>query len=203
MLKEKGLYDNTLILFSSDNGPTYNGGTDSPWFSSAGPFPSERGRGKGSLYEGGIRVPMIASWPGQIAPGSESSHISAFWDVLPTFCELIGAEIPEETDGISFLSELKGEGDQQKHPYLYWEFPGSGGQQALRMGPWKAIRRDIQQGNLELELYNLELDLKEQENVAEAHPELIEEITQILKKEHEPAQLERFRMEALGDSNPE
>lgn len=198
-LKREGLYDNTLILFSSDNGPTYNGGTDSPWFDSGGPFNSERGWAKGFLHEGGIRVPMIASWPGKIEAGSSSSHISAFWDLLPTFCEVAGTDIPDHLDGISFLPELLRVGEQKQHPYLYWEFPESGGQQAVRMGPWKAIRKKIKEGNLHLELYNLEEDLQEQYNVASDHPEIIAEMELILKIEHEPAQLERFRMEALGD----
>ncbi len=198
-LKKKGLYENTLIVFSSDNGPTYNGGTDSPWFDSGGPFNSERGWGKGFLHEGGIRVPMIASWPHRIDPGSESNHISAFWDLLPTFCEASGAEIPDHMDGISFLPVLTGAGDQEEHPYLYWEFPESGGQQAVRMGPWKAIRKNIKQGNLHLELYNLEEDFQEKHNVASDFPDLIQEIEEIMKKEHIPAQLDRFRMEALGD----
>lgn len=196
-LKEQGLYENTLIIFSSDNGPTFNGGTDSPWFNSGGPFKSERGWGKAFLHEGGIRVPMIASWPGKIAPGTESDHISAFWDLLPTFCEAAGADIPADVDGISYLPELLGEGDQEKHPHLYWEFPASGGQQAVRMEQWKAIRKDIQQGNLELELYNLEEDIQEQQNVASDYPEIIEQIELIMQTEHSTSQLERFRMEAI------
>ncbi len=198
-LKREGLYENTLIVFSSDNGPTHNGGTDSPWFDSGGPFKSERGWAKGFLNEGGIRVPMIASWPGRIGPGSRSDHISAFWDLLPTFCEVAGADIPDHVDGISFLPELLGSDDQEKHPYLYWEFPESGGQQAVRMGPWKAIRKNIKKGNLELELYNLDEDLQEQHNVASEHPGIIKEMEEIMIVEHHPSLLERFRMEALGD----
>ncbi len=144
-------------------------------------------------------MPMIASWPHRIDPGSESNHISAFWDLLPTFCEASGAEIPDHMDGISFLPVLTGAGDQEEHPYLYWEFPESGGQQAVRMGPWKAIRKNIKQGNLHLELYNLEEDLQEKHNVASDFPKLIQEIEEIMKNEHEPAQLDRFRMVALGD----
>ncbi len=196
-LKEQGLYENTLIIFSSDNGPTFNGGTDSPWFNSGGPFRSERGWGKAFLHEGGIRVPMIASWPGKIAPGTESDHISAFWDLLPTLCEVTGADIPADVDGISYLPELLGEGDQEKHPHLYWEFPASGGQQAVRMEQWKAIRKNIRQGNLELELYNLEEDIQEQQNVAADYPEIIGEMELIMETEHSTAQLERFRMEAI------
>ena len=98
-LKEQGVYENTLIMFSSDNGPTYNGGTDSPWFGSGGPFKSERGWGKGFLHEGGIRVPLIASWPGHIKAGSDSDHISAFWDLLPTLCDVAGVEAPGGSTG--------------------------------------------------------------------------------------------------------
>ncbi|MCK4879919.1 MAG: arylsulfatase, partial [Bacteroidales bacterium] len=169
-LKEEGLYENTLIIFSSDNGPTFNGGTDSPWFNSGGPFKSERGWAKAFLHEGGIRVPMIASWPGKIVPGSESGHLSAFWDLLPTLCEVAGADVPNDVDGISYLPELLGAGNQEKHPYLYWEFPASGGQQAVRMENWKAIRKNIRKGNLDLELYNLEEDVAEQHDVAADHP---------------------------------
>ena len=199
-LKEEGLYENTLIIFSSDNGPTYNGGADSPWFNSGGPFKSERGWAKGFLHEGGIRVPMIANWPGKIAPGSESGHISAFWDLLPTLCEVAGADVPKDIDGISYLPELLGAGDQERHPYLYWEFPASGGQQAVRMENWKAIRKNIRKGNLELELYNLEEDIEEQYNVAGDQPEIIRRIELIMEREHTPSLLDRFRMEAIDGS---
>ncbi len=199
-LKEQGLYENTLIIFSSDNGPTFNGGTDSPWFDSGGPFKSERGWGKAFLHEGGIRVPMIASWPGKIAPGSESGHISAFWDLLPTLCEVSGADVPVDVDGISYLPELLNKGEQEQHPYLYWEFPSSGGQQAVRMDNWKSIRKNIRQGNLEIELYNLNEDIQELQNVASDHPDIINQMELIMEREHTPAQLERFRMEALDGS---
>ena len=197
-LKELGLYENTLIIFTSDNGATFNGGTDSPWFNSGGPFDEEFGRGKGYTYEGGIRVPMIASWPGHITPNSESDHISAFWDVMPTFCEIAGVEAPEDTDGISFLPTLMGK-TQPKHKYLYWEFPESGGQQAVRMGKWKAIRKNITKGNMVLELYDLEQDIKEQNNIAVKHPSIVKQMEEIMKKEHVPAEIERFKMKELGD----
>lgn len=196
-LKDQGLYENTLIIFSSDNGPTYNGGTDSPWFDSGRPFRSERGWAKGFLHEGGIRVPMIASWPGEIAPATVSGHLSAFWDLAPTLCEVAGGDLPENMDGISFLPELLGDADQEKHAYLYWEFPESGGQQAVRMENWKGIRKNIRQGELEIELYNLEEDMEEQYNVAKENPEIIHQMEVIMKSEHTPAQLERFRMEAI------
>jgi len=197
VLKKQGLYENTLIIFTSDNGPTFNGGTDSPWFNSAGPFKSERGWVKAFLQEGGIRVPMIASWPGRIEGGRESGHISAFWDLLPTLCELTGLEAPADVDGVSYLPELLGTGKQEKHPYLYWEYPASGGQQAVRMDQWKALRKNIHQGNLEIELYNLEEDMREQRNVAADYPGIVRKMDSIMKEEHTTSALERFRMEAI------
>ncbi|MCY1722812.1 arylsulfatase [Prolixibacteraceae bacterium Z1-6] len=197
-LKELGLYDNTIIMFTSDNGPTYNGGTDSPWFDSAKPFKSEQGWGKGDVHEGGIRVPMIAQWPGNIRPGTETNHISAFYDVLPTACEIAGIEAPVDVDGKSFLPALLGK-EQEKHEFLYWEFPSYGGQQAVRMGKWKGIRKNIFKGNLKIELYNLEEDVQELNNIAEEHPEVVEKIQKIFEQEHIPAELERFRIKQLGD----
>jgi arylsulfatase len=196
-LKEEGLYENTLILFSSDNGPTYNGGTDSPWFNSGGPFDEERGRGKGYLYEGGIRVPLIASWPGRIKAGSVSEHISCFQDMLPTFCEISGAGLPDGIDGISLLPELLGDAEQEEHPWLYWEFPAAGGQQAVRMGPWKGIRTGIKEGDLSLKLYNLDEDVRELNNLAAAHPAIVSKMEDIMSQEHVPAELERFKMHDL------
>ena len=198
-LKEEGLYDNTLIIFTSDNGPTYSGGADSQWFNSAGPFRSDRGWAKGYVHEGGIRVPLIASWPGNIEPGTESDHISAFWDLLPTLCDVAGADIPEGVDGISYLPALLGEGGQEIHQHLYWEFPSYNGQQAVRMNQWKAIRKDIFEGSMELELYNLETDIQEQQNVAEENPEIIRQMELIMQQEHTPAEIDRFKIEALGD----
>jgi len=182
-LKELGIYENTLIIFTSDNGPTYNGGTDSPWFVSGGPFRSEQGFGKGNLNEGGIRVPMIASWPAQIKPGSVSEHISAFWDVMPTICEIAGAKPPADTDGISFLPALFGK-RQKKHEYLYWEFPESGGQQAVLIGNYKALRKNMHKGNAVFELYDLKNDPGETRNIAELHPEIISKAESIIKSEH-------------------
>lgn len=198
-LKKEGLFENTLIIFSSDNGPSYLGGTDSPWFDSGGPFSSEYGRGKGFLYEGGVRVPMIASWPNQVKAGSTTDHISAFWDVLPTLCDLTGAPVPDGVDGISFLKTLTGEGQQKEHEYLYWEYPEYQGQVAVRMGKWKILWKEIKKGNKEIELYNLEEDLAEQNNLAEEHPEIGEKLFDIIKKEHTTPEVKRFRMTALEE----
>ena len=197
-LKEMGVYENTFVIFTSDNGPTYTGGVDTEYFESAAPFITAKGRGKGSVYEGGIRVPMIAAWPDKIKAGSSSDHISAFYDFLPTVCDLLNTDIPNNSDGISFLPALINT-EQKKHDYLYWEFPEYNGQQALRMGKWKAVRRDLKDGDLNIELYDLENDLQEQNDVAETHPELIIKIEGIFKAEHIPAKFDRFRMVALGD----
>ncbi len=198
-LKETGQYENTLIVFSSDNGPTFNGGSDSAFFDSAAPFNSAYGWAKGFVNEGGIRVPMIASWPGKISPGQTSEHISAFWDVLPTLCEVSGATIPNDTDGISFLPTLLGQEGQQAHEFLYWEFPSYTGQQAIRMGNWKGIRKNIFKDNLDIQLFNLAQDPREEINVAAANPEIVEKMALIMVQEHTPAELEKFKISQLGD----
>ncbi len=198
-LKELDLYDNTLIIFSSDNGPTYDvGGVDPHKFKSAGPFKTGLGWGKGYTKEGGIRVPMIASWPGKIESGSISDHMSAFWDIYPTMAQLINSEIIDSIDGISLLPELMGK-DQGSHPYLYWEFPSYGGQQAVRMGKWKGIRRNIRDGNMELELYDLDNDIREEVNIAEQNPVIVSQIREIMDTEHQSPEIERFKMKELGD----
>ena len=198
-LQDLGLYENTLIIFTSDNGPTYSGGADTPFFESAKPFKTERGWAKGYLHEGGIRVPMIASWPGHIEPNSKSDHLSAFYDVLPTMCEIIGLPIPDQTDGISLLPTMLNNSQKKKHEYLYWEFPAYNGQQAVRLGKWKGIRKDIFDGNLEVELYDLNNDIQEQNNLATQYPEVVEKIEAIMKQEHIPSSLEKFKFSQLGD----
>lgn len=198
-LKELGLYENTIIMFSSDNGPTYVGGTDSHWFDSARPFKSEAGWGKGNVTEGGIRVPMIAQWPGKIKAGTETNLISAFYDVLPTVCDIAGITIPDDTDGISFLPQLLEKKGQKEHGYLYWEFPESGGQQAVRMGKWKGIRKNIKKDSLRIQLYNLEEDIRELNDVSVQNPELVKKIEDIFEKEHSPAEIEKFNIKQLND----
>jgi arylsulfatase len=185
LLKELGLEENTLVLFSSDNGPTHGGvgGSDSEFFSSAGPF---RGL-KGSLYEGGIRVPLIARWPGKVRAGSVSDLPCAFQDVLPTFCEISGAEVPKGTDGISILPALLGKEGQKRREHLYWEFPGYGGQQAVRWGDWKGVRQNTNKGSLEVQLYNLADDVRESKDVAAANPEVVARITKIMAEDRVPS----------------
>ena len=191
-LKAEGLYDNTLIIFTSDNGPTFNGGSDSPWFDSAKPYKSEYGWGKTSVKEGGIRVPMLAVWKNKIKPNSTTDHISAFWDIMPTLCEVVDVKSPQ-TDGISFLPTLLGK-KQTPHEYLYWEFGETDGSVALRMGKWKGIVSNIHKGNREVELYNLELDPREHTNVAKYHPEVVELIKQKMVEAHETPQVDKFKM---------
>ncbi len=173
-LKDTGLEENTLVLFTSDNGPHREGGADPDFFNSNGPL-----RGiKRDLYEGGIRVPLIARWPGKVEAGSESDHISAFWDFLSTFAELADAEAPSGTDGISMVPTLLGRSDKQKrHEALYWEFHQRRTNQAVRMGPWKGVRFGA---SGKLQLFDLRMDLGETTDVADRHPDIVAKIEQYL-----------------------
>ena len=193
-LKDLGLYENTLIIFTSDNGATYNGGSDSQYFKSAHPFDCMAGWGKGSLREGGIRAPMIACWPAKIKAGTSSDLLSAFWDMMPTMCDVAGVKSPA-TDGISMLSTFLGQDKKQKrHDYLYWEYPEAGGQKAVRMGKWKAFVKNIRKGNREICLYDLSIDPKEKNNLAELHPEIVEKVLQIFREEHSDAEIKKFNL---------
>lgn len=176
-VEELGLEKNTLIMFTSDNGPHQEGGNDPEFFNSRGGF---RGY-KRDLYEGGIRVPTAAYWPGVIPKGSRSGHVSAFWDMLPTFTELAGAAVPEDIDGISMVPLLTGKGDMQdQHEYLYWEFHERNGRQAVRKGNWKAVRYNVFQGDVPVELYDLSADPAETNNLARQHPEIAERMKEIM-----------------------
>ena len=198
-LKDENLYDNTIILFSSDNGVTYSGGTDGEYFNSSGIFGESFGRGKGFVYEGGIRVPMIATWNKKIKPGSITNHISAQYDVMATLLELINYRNIPETDGISFLPTLLDKKEQSVHNFLYWEFPEYGGQIAIRMGDWKVIRRNLKRSgeNHTLELYNLSLDPEELNNVATDHPQILDTASDIYDNEHIKSEIEEFRINSI------
>lgn len=181
LLKELELDDNTIVFFTSDNGAAATNWTD--YFNSSGKLRA----GKGTLYEGGTRVPMIARWPGKITPGSHSDLPWAFWDILPTFTDLAGVETDHQTDGISVAPTLLGAGEQERHEFLYWEYPRSapGGtfrdevpRQAVRMGKWKAVRPEPDGG---LELYDLEADESETIDVAAANPAVMQKIEEYLK----------------------
>lgn len=173
-LEELGLSDRTLVIFTSDNGPHQEGGADPDFFNSNGPL---RGY-KRDLYEGGIRVPMIASWKSGIEPGTRTDHISAFWDVMPTVFELAGIPNPHGIDGISFLPTLVGGKQSQKqHDYLYWEFHEKGGRVAIRKGNWKAVRYGLlTDGNAPIQLYDLSSDPGEQNDISKYYPEVVEEM---------------------------
>ncbi len=179
-LKELGIDENTLVIFTSDNGPHAEGGADPDFFNSNGEF-----RGiKRDLYEGGIRVPTIARWPGKIKENSRSNHISGFVDVLETFKEIAKAATPTETDGISFLPTLLGK-EQNKHDYLYWEFYEQGGKQAVRMDNYKCIKLEVNNPDKTyIELYDLSNDMSEETNIASEHPEIVEKAMAIMEKEH-------------------
>ena len=179
-LEEKGLADNTLVIFTSDNGPHEEGGADPTFFGRDGQLKGL----KRSCHEGGIRVPFIAVWPGHVAEGVENDHQLAFYDILPTFCDLVGQKDPAKNfpnkgfDGISFAPTLLGSGDQAQHDHLYWEFHETD-QIGVRKGDWKLI---VKSGKPEL--YNLAEDIHEDNDVSAAHPELVEEMVEIIRKEH-------------------
>ncbi|GIU79259.1 MAG: N-acetylgalactosamine-6-sulfatase [Bryobacteraceae bacterium] len=173
-LRRKGLDDNTLVLFTSDNGPHKEGGHSPSFFESSGPL-----RGiKRDLTEGGIRVPAIARWPARIRAGRTVDFPWAFWDVLPTFAELAGAPAPSGLDGMSIVPTLLGQA-QKPHDYLYWEFHEGGFSQAVRMGPWKGIRKGP---DGPIELYNLDEDLHESRNLAGARPAIVQEIARLMRE---------------------
>ncbi len=195
-VRELGLSEQTLFVVTSDNGPTYTGGVDFDFFESAAHFSNGYGRTKGFVYEGGIRVPLVANWPGTIPAGTTSNHPSAFYDYFATFCELIGAQVPETTDGQSFLPAMLGQ-PQPERDFLYWDFPEYGGQQALRKGKWKAVRQKIRDGQLQTELYDISTDPRESNNLAADYPEIVRELEAIMRREHKTSPIERFQMPAL------
>lgn len=179
-LRELKLDENTLVIFTSDNGPHAEGGNDPTFFKSSGGL-----RGiKRDLYEGGIRVPLIARWPGKVKAGTESSHASAFWDFLPTACEMAGIQLNTPTDGISYLPTLLGKGSQKQHPYMYWEFHEQGRKQAVRQGNYKLIY--LLKSN-QLELYDIIRDPAEQQNIADRNSEVVTRLKAIMDQARVPS----------------
>ncbi len=179
-LKSAGIDKNTLVMFTSDNGPHQEGGHNMRYFDSNGDL---RGM-KRDLYEGGVRVPTIANWPGVIKPGQSSDHVSAFQDMMPTFAELAGAKCPK-TDGISMAPTLTGKGAQKKHAHLFWEFYEGGGKKAVLKGKWKGIRLNtFKKPDGPIQLYDITKDLSETKNVADEHPEIVADMARIMKAEH-------------------
>jgi arylsulfatase A-like enzyme len=189
-LKEIGAGERTLVIFTSDNGATWDvGGAPTAFFNSNG---SLRGH-KATLYEGGIRVPAIARWPGRVRAGSTSAHVGANWDMWATFAELAGGAPPPDTDGISIAPTLLGRGAQRQHDALYWEFHSRGSSQAVRMGQWKAVRNNLtKQPDAPIELYDLERDPGETTDVAAAHPEVVTRVEALMRTSHAPAALPKW-----------
>lgn len=179
-LKKLGLDENTIVFFSSDNGPHNEGGHTPDLFDPNGPL---RGM-KRDLYEGGIRVPLIARWPGTIAPGRTSDHIGYFGDMMATFCELSGAAQPAGTDSISIVPTLRGRPDQRSHDFLYWEFYERGSAQAVRQGRWKAVRKPMQTGRTEL--FDLTTDIGEKTDISAAHPDVVRRLEAAMTAAHTP-----------------
>ena len=173
LLDELGIADNTLVVFTSDNGPSWVGGVDRDYFESSGGL---RGR-KAQLFEGGNRGPAIARWNGVVPAGTVNGQVSAFWDWLPTLSEVSGARTPAEVDGLSLLPTLAGRDGQRSHPYLYWEYARS--QQALRVGDWKAYRPKPW---APIELYDLRNDPTEERDVAAYNPDLVAEMERLFSE---------------------
>ncbi|NJB83546.1 arylsulfatase [Wenyingzhuangia aestuarii] len=188
-VKELGLEDNTIIMFTSDNGAHDAGGANPAYFNSTAGL-----RGiKRDLYEGGIRAPFVASWPGKIKEGVVTNHVSAFWDVMPTLADIVGVETPKQSDGISFLPTLLNQNNQKEHEYLYWEFNIKGGRKAVRLGKWKGvIYKAINNPKAKIELYNLEKDEFETTNVAKEHPEVVAKIQQIMMDARSESSIFKF-----------
>ena len=185
-IKKSGLDNNTIILFSSDNGASFNGGVDRFFFNSNGGL---RGA-KMDLFEGGIREPFIARWPGKIPEGTTSHLVSVQFDIMATLAELTHQSV-SNTDGISLLPVLTGNVNlQKKHNYLYFEYPEKGGQLAIRLGDWKGVKLDVRHHpEKKWMLFNLKSDLNETEDIADKHPELIKQFEIIVKKEHQQAHI--------------
>ena len=191
-LKEIGADERTLVIFTSDNGATFDiGGAPTQFFESNGPL---RGH-KTNLHEGGIRVPMIARWPGRIRAGATSDHIGANWDMWATFAEAAGGGAPKGTDGISIVPTLLGRGSQRQHEALYWEFHSQGSSQAVRIGRWKGIRHNVaKQPGAPLELYDLDRDPRETTNVAAVNADVVQRIEAVMRRSHTPAVVPRWNL---------
>ncbi len=190
-LERLGIAEKTLFIFTSDNGPHNEGGADPTFFNT-----EERLRGlKRALYEGGMRVPFIAYWPGTIEAGAISHIQAAGWDMMPTFVELLGEDTnwrDEAMDGLSILPTLTGNGTQQEHDFLYWEFHEENGRQAVRAGDWKLIRQNIKNGNPTHELYNIAEDPHEDNDLAATYPDKVEELKAIMDREHTHSDMFNF-----------
>lgn len=189
-LQKLGIEENTLLIFTSDNGPHIEGGADPAFFTNKQTLRDT----KRSLYEGGIRVPTIMEWRGTISAGVKSEFPSAFWDFMPTFVHLTHQQKTwkQKTDGISILPTLTGKSQQQPHKYLYWEFHEEGGRQAVRVGDWKLIKQKIKSGNPTFELYNLKNDPFEKRDLSAENPEIVRKLKKRMDKAHTPSEMFNF-----------
>ena len=178
LVAQKGITENTVIIFSSDNGPHREKGGDPDFFDGSGPF-----RGiKRDLYEGGIRVPFIISWKGKIKGSTVTDHVAAFWDLFPTFQQIANEPVNKNIDGISFLPLLLGK-PQRDHEYLYWEFHESGGRQAVLWKNWKAVKLNVTTDKPDpTELYDLTKDPGEKTNIAMQHPDIVKKMEALMKE---------------------
>jgi arylsulfatase len=179
-LNDKGFSDNTIVIVTSDNGTTWAGGVDFDFFESSGPF---RGL-KGSVFEGGLRVPMIVRWPGHVQAGSSSDVISGFEDHLPTLCEAARAPVPSEIDGVSLMPTLLGRNQPARTSQMYREL---GGQQAVRDGRWKGVRRKLKQGDMTMLVFDLQEDPGETTDLAKARPDIATHLSSLMAAAHEPS----------------
>jgi arylsulfatase A-like enzyme len=198
LLEELNLENDTIIFFTSDNGTTYlKGQVDYEFFDSVGPL---RGL-KGSLYEGGIRVPMIVRWPGRIRPGSKTAHAAVHYDIMVTLAEIAGISPIQDTDGTSFLPTLLSKPDIQKKPeYLFWDFKGYGGQLAVRMGKWKGIKQNVsKKPDAPMELYDLKADIGEANNIAAKYPDVAKKIERIMLEARTRPEIEKFQFGRYPD----
>jgi len=207
-IDRQGIAGNTLILFSSDNGPHQEGGNEPEFFDS-----NSNLRGiKRDLYEGGIRVPFIASWKGKIKEGTTSDFTGAFWDLFPTFQQIAGIAVakssmtkaPVRIDGISILPTLLGKGGQQQHDYLYWEFHENDGRQAVRWKQWKGVRLSVNKvKDAPVELYDLNKDPSEKNNIAPEHPDIVKKMTAILQQAHRADKNWPLLPDEMGAGSPQ
>ena len=196
-IESLGLRENTVIIFTSDNGPHLEGGADPDYFDSNGPLKGY----KRDLYEGGIRVPMLVSWPGHFKQGRSTDHVSAFWDIFATLNHLTGGD-EVYGDGISFLPELMGQ-EQTAHEFLYWEFPekwATPAQALIIDEKWKAIRRRQEGRWLDIELYNLDIDPGEMNNISVEYPEILARAEQLLTDQHNRSVIEDWWLEGIDDT---